>query len=131
MDTYKLDIPLLANGSIRYKTESGHEMTFNASDSSQTLDIMDCYRIGKQSFISKDYYNAIQWFNETIKRVDSHTSNGLKSSIAKYLALCYYNLNDPYQARDFIYQSNIFTDYYSEAFQFNKLFADLIVSTVL
>ncbi|XP_054160059.1 uncharacterized protein LOC128958267 [Oppia nitens] len=126
-DTYKLDIAALANGTVRFWTESeGREITFGPSDDTHKLTISDCYLIGKQAFSFRNYQIAIQWFNETIKRVDNGTSNLLKSSIAKYLALSYYNLGDYYQARQFIYEANVFADQLSNKFQFNQLFADLI-----
>ncbi|XP_054154944.1 prolyl 4-hydroxylase subunit alpha-2-like [Oppia nitens] len=96
VNTYQLDIQALANGSVKFWSETdGREIIIQPSDDTHRLTAADCYLIGKQTLIEDYYENAIQWFNETIKRSDNSTTDMLfQSTVAKHMALAYYRLGD-------------------------------------
>ncbi|CAG2178027.1 unnamed protein product, partial [Oppiella nova] len=98
VDTYKLDIHSLVDGLIR-----------------------------KQSFVNKQYFNAIQWFNETIIRGVVHEMpTKMKTDLYKYLSMAYYKMGDTNQALLYM-QHSIALNPYNEhnSNSVNQIFVEL------
>lgn len=80
-DTYNLDTSSIARGElngVQYSTE----MTAN-----------DCFEMGRQSYLNKDYYHTALWMREAMDRLTSdtnHTTSTSKADILEYLAFSVY-----------------------------------------
>lgn len=80
-DTYKLETSSIARGElngVQYSTE----MTSN-----------DCFEMGRQSYLNKDYYHTLLWMNEAMTRLAddrNHTAVTTKADILEYLAFSIY-----------------------------------------
>lgn len=80
-DTYNLDTSSIARGElngVQYSTE----MTSN-----------DCFEMGRQSYLNKDYYHTALWMNEAMTRLlkdTNETMSTMKADILEYLAFSIY-----------------------------------------
>lgn len=81
-DTYKLETSSIARGElngVQYSTE----MTSN-----------DCFEMGRQSYLNKDYYHTSLWMNEAITRLagdnGNETTTTPRAEILEYLAFSIY-----------------------------------------
>ncbi|CAG2104678.1 unnamed protein product, partial [Medioppia subpectinata] len=128
VDTYQLDVTLLADGVVQYSQDFGDQTIANTTKTlsiNQTLNAMDCYLIGKQSFLDKHYIHAIQWLNVTITRADSDTLPiKIKTNIYKYISLAYHKLGE-YNFAVFFMQHSINLNPYNEKNLINQLFIEL------
>lgn len=80
-DTYKLETSSIARGElngVQYSTE----MTSH-----------DCFEMGRQSYLNKDYYHTLLWMNEAMDRLTddgNQTTPTSKADILEYLAFSIY-----------------------------------------
>lgn len=53
----------------------------------------DCFEMGRQSYLNKDYYHTALWMREAMDRLTSdtnHTTSTSKADILEYLAFSVY-----------------------------------------
>lgn len=81
-DTYKLDTSSIARGQlngVQYSTE----MSAN-----------DCFELGRQSYLNKDYYHTVLWMREAMNRLATNdtaqTMHTTRADILEYLAFSVY-----------------------------------------
>lgn len=84
-DTYKLDTASIARGQlngVQYSTE----MSAN-----------DCFELGRQSYLNKDYYHTALWMREAMNRLhvdnvttETQTMHTTRADILEYLAFSVY-----------------------------------------
>lgn len=80
-DTYKLETSSIARGElngVQYSTE----MTSH-----------DCFEMGRQSYLNKDYYHTSLWMHEAMARLlndVNQTASTSKADILEYLAFSIY-----------------------------------------
>ncbi|ODN01259.1 Prolyl 4-hydroxylase subunit alpha-2 [Orchesella cincta] len=72
-DTYQLDTKSIANGAL------GDSCCAPELSDFRLLPVDDCFELGRQSYLSKDYDYAIQWFTEALFR---YPSTEVEDSIA-------------------------------------------------
>lgn len=80
-DTYKLDTSSIARGElngVQYSTE---------------MNSNDCFEMGRQSYLNKDYYHTLLWMNEAMARLaddKNQTTPTPRADILEYLAFSIY-----------------------------------------
>lgn len=80
-DTYKLETSSIARGElngVQYSTE----MSSN-----------DCFEMGRQSYLNKDYYHTSLWMHEAMSRLaddSNQTASTSRADILEYLAFAIY-----------------------------------------
>ena len=98
---YDLDIRLLANGIIKYTSNSGEEKTI---DSNKTLDAFDCYNIGRNSYTNSEFSSSKLWLKEALNRTSTRDFN-LNYKILGLLSQIYYHFGDKDKAFDCLRES--------------------------
>lgn len=65
------------------------ESTFNVAGYSSQMSSHDCFEMGRQSYLNKDYYHTSLWMNEAMDRLNNNTNETTsipKADILEYLA---------------------------------------------
>ncbi|EDW15488.2 uncharacterized protein Dmoj_GI24860 [Drosophila mojavensis] len=81
-DTYQLDTSSLARGKL------------NGIQYSTAMSSDDCFELGRQSYVNRDYYHTVLWMNEAMARMleepHNQTQSFTRADVLEYLAFCTY-----------------------------------------
>lgn len=104
-DTYKLDTTLLADGVIPIRDKRGAreetgEVGVRSTETRISLTANDCFELGRQAYINKDYYHTVLWMQEAMDRLNKEESSKDidKVTILEYLAFATYQRGNVRQA---------------------------------
>lgn len=54
----------------------------------------DCFELGRQSYVNRDYYHTVLWMNEAMARMleepHNQTQSFTRADVLEYLAFCTY-----------------------------------------
>jgi prolyl 4-hydroxylase len=108
-DTYKLDTTLLADGVIPIRDMRGFktgQRGVRPPENQMSLTANDCFELGRQAYINKDYYHTVLWMQEAIDRLDKEESvkPSDKATILEYLAFATYQRGNVRQALKLTHQ---------------------------
>lgn len=59
----------------------------------------DCFEMGRQSYMSEDYYHTLLWMNEAMARLNNNTDEIMKvtkADILEYLAFSVFKQGKPH-----------------------------------
>lgn len=108
-DTYKLDTTSLADGLILVRDMRGINKVNSGVKPPETgmrLTANDCFELGRQAYLNKDYYHTVLWMQEALHRLngEKEVTDTDKATILEYLAFATYQRGNVRQALKLTHQ---------------------------